>query len=170
MNVMKEIKLEKITLNIGVGEAGDKLDKAIKLLENITGGKAVKTKTMKRIPTWGVRPNLTIGAKITLRGEKAEELLKRLLQARENILDNGKFDDNGNVSFGVEEYILIPGVEYNLDIGVIGLEVAVTLYRCGYRIKRRMIAKKKIPLRHRIKKDEALDFMKTKYKIKMEEE
>lgn len=170
MSSMKKTMLEKITLNIGVGEAGDKLDKAVRLLGNIAGGKAVKTKTMKRIPTWGVRPNLTIGAKITLRGKKADDLLKRLLQANDGVLGKDKFDDTGNVSFGIEEYILIPGVEYDVDIGVIGLDVAVTLCRKGYRVKRRRILKRRIPFRHSVTKEDAMMFMKDNYGIKMEEE
>src|SRR3989344_1389113 len=105
MNSMKNIRIEKVTLNCGVGEAGDKLDNATKLLEQITGKKPVKTTTMKRIPTWGIRPNLAIGCKVTLRGEEASILLRRLLQAVDNKLPEKKFDNNGNVSFGIEEYI-----------------------------------------------------------------
>ena len=166
---MKEVNIEKVTLNIGVGEARDKLEKAVKLLENITGSKAVRTKTMKRIPTWGVRPNLTIGAKVTLRGKKAEELFKRLIQAIDNKLNPRKFDNFGNFAFGIEEYILIPGVEYDINIGIIGLEVAVTLYRKGYRVKRRRINKGKIPMRHHILKEEAIEFIKNKFNVNMEE-
>ena len=76
MNSMRDIRIEKVTLNCGVGEAGDKLDNAMKLLEQITGKKPVKTTTMKRIPTWGVRPKLTIACKVTIRHQEAVELLK----------------------------------------------------------------------------------------------
>ena len=107
---MEDIIVEKVTMNIGAGEAGDKLEKAVKLLEKISGAKPVKTKTMKRIPTWGLRPNLTIGVKVTSRGKKAEDLLKRLLQAKDNKLKLRSFDKEGNFSFGIEEYLLIPGV------------------------------------------------------------
>src|SRR3989344_5073588 len=166
---MEDIVIEKVTLNIGVGEAGDKLEKAVKLLEKISGAKPVKTKTMKRIPTWGLRPNLTIGVKVTSRGKKAEDLLKRLLQAKDNKLKLRSFDKEGNFSFGIEEYLLIPGVEYDVSIGVIGLEAAVTLYRRGYRVKRRRIMKKNIPSRHKIKKDEAIEFVKSHFGVDMEE-
>ena len=166
---MEDIVVEKVTLNIGAGEAGDKLEKAVKLLEKISGAKPVKTKTMKRIPTWGLRPNLTIGVKVTSRGKKAEALLKRLLQAKDNKLKLRSFDKEGNFSFGIEEYILIPGVQYNIDIGILGLEVAVTLSRIGYRVKRRVIHKTKVPSRHRITKEEAMKFINDKYGIVSEE-
>ena len=74
MNPMKNIRVEKITLNVGVGSAGDKLNKAVILLQNITGAKPIQTITMKRIPSWGVRPKLPIGAKVTLRRKKAQEV------------------------------------------------------------------------------------------------
>lgn len=164
MNSMKEIRIEKLTLNCGVGEAGDKLNKAMELLKKITGKQPVKTITMKRIPTWDIRPNLPIGCKVTLRHKEAEELLKRLLQAVDNKIPVSKFDKNGSFSFGIEEYLLIPGVEYDINIGIIGLDVAVTLERPGYRIKRK-IKKSKIGAKHRISKEEAIEFMRKNFNI-----
>ena len=165
MNKMQEIKIEKITLNIGVGEAGDKLDKASRLLKSITGENSIKTRTMKRVPTWGIRPKLDIATKVTLRGEKAESVLKRLFGAVDNGIPESKFDAFGNFSFGIKVYIEIPGVEYDSTIGIIGLEVAVTLKRDGFRIKRRRINRARIPLRHKISKEESIEFIKHKFKV-----
>jgi len=170
MENQKIIRIEKVTLNIGVGEPGDKLEKAMRLLEKITGKKPVKTITMKRIPTWGVRPGLPIACKVTIRGEDAEKLLSRLLEALDNKLPETKFDNEGNFSFGIEEYLLIPGVAYDMDIGILGLEVAVTLSRHGYRIKRRMFKRTRLPMRHRIKKTEAVEFITKKYNLNIGEE
>ena len=170
MNPMQEIRLEKVTLNIGTGGPGDPLDKAIKLLNKIAQAKPVPTKSKKRIPTWGLRPGLQIGCKVTVRKKKAEELLKRLLTAKENKLDPSKIDKTGNLSFGIQEYIDIPGVEYDISIGIIGLEVAVTLERPGFRIKKRQLQKKKIPVKHQITKQDAMKFMKEKFNVTFEEE
>jgi large subunit ribosomal protein L5 len=170
MNKMKEIRIEKITLNIGIGEAGDKLEKASLLLEKITGLKPTLTSSEKRIPTWGVRPGLTIGTKITIRGEKAEELLKKFLVAVDDHLKPKNFDNQGNLSFGIPEYIEIPDLEYIPEVGIIGLEVAVTLERPGFRIKKRKYLKKKIPQKHRITKEESMEFMKKKYGTAITEE
>ncbi len=170
MNKMKEIRIEKITLNVGVGEAGDRLEKASLLLEKLTGVKPTLTKSEKRIPTWGVRPGLTIGSKITLRGKKSEELLKSLLSSKDNKLSEKNFDNQGNFSFGVPEYIEIPGVEYIPEVGIIGLEVAVTLQRPGFRIKHRKYQRRKIPTRHKITKEEAIEFAKQNYNVQLIEE
>lgn len=169
MNPMREIKIEKITLNIGAGKDQTKLEKGIILLKNITDLIPVKTFTKKRIPEWGLRPGLPIGCKITLRGKKAIELLKRLLAAVDNTLSEKQFDNEGNVAFGIHEYIDIPGVKYDPKIGVIGLEVCVTLERGGFRIKRRSIKRRKIPLRHKISKKESIEFMQKKLNVRVGE-
>lgn len=166
---MRTIKIEKVTLNIGTGEPGDKLEKAKKLLNAISGMKAVPTVTQKRIPTWKIRPGLAIGCKVTIRGEKAKELLKRLLQGMENELDESKFDKQGNVSFGIKEYLDVPGLKYDADVGVIGFDVAVTLQRSGFRLKRRMLKKRRIPKKHKISREEAIEFMKKEFNIKVGE-
>ncbi len=170
MNTMKEIRVEKITLNIGAGKDQSKLDKGLILLKLITEAKPVKTFATKRIPEWGIRPGLPVGCKVTLRKEKAKELLIRLLKAREGILRKKQFDHNGNIAFGIPEYIDIPKVKYDPKIGVMGLEICISLEKPGFRIKRRATKKAKIGNKHKIGKEDALDFMKNKFGIKIEEE
>ena len=167
---MRNIRIEKLTLNIGAGKDQAVLEKGIVLLKNITGVVPVKTITQKRIAGWGLRPGLPIGCKITLRGKKAEELITRLLAARNNLLSQINFDDHGNVSFGIHEYIDIPGVKYDHKIGIMGLQASLTLERPGFRIKKRKIMKKRIPLRHRINQEAAIKFLKNKFSIKIDEE
>lgn len=170
MNPMQKIKIEKVTLNIGVGKDQAKLEKGILLLKNITGINPVKTFTNKRIPTWGLRPGLPIGCKLTLRKKKAEEALLRLLDAKDNKLSLKQFDKEGSIAFGIPEYIDIPNVKYDPKIGIMGLEVCVTLERPGFRIKRRRIMKRKIPKRHKITKEDAVEFIKKRFNAKINEE
>ena len=166
---MKQISVEKVTLNIGAGTDQAKLEKGIKLIGNITGSTPVKTFTKKRIQEWNLRPGLPIGCKLTLRKNEAVDLLKKLLEAKDNTLQVSNLDSEGNISFGISEYIDIPGIEYNPDIGIMGLQVCITLKRDGFRIKRRNLKRREIPRRHRIKKEEAIDFMKSKFNLRIGE-
>ena len=136
MNKMKEIRIEKITLNIGTGKPGEDLDKAVKLLTKITSKKPIITLSKHRIPTWNLRVGLQIGCKVTLRKKEFENLLPRLFKAKGNKLFVKNFDTFGNFSFGIAEYLDVSGIEYDMTIGIIGFEVAVTLARAGFRIKR----------------------------------
>ena len=165
MNSMKNIKIGKVTLNIGAGTNAAKLDKGVKLINHIAGRKPVKTFTTKRIPTWGVRPGLPLGCKLTLRKKPAREVLSRLLQAKDNKLTSKQFDDLGNVAFGIHEYIDIPGAKYDPEIGIMGLEVCVTLERAGFRIKNRRIKKSSISKHHLIKREEAIDYLKKEFGV-----
>ncbi len=166
---MKQISIEKVTLNFGAGKDQTKLEKGIKLITSIAGHPPVKTFTKKRIQEWGLRPGLPIGCKITLRKSEANELLKRLLQSKDNTLRESNFDNEGNVSFGIQEYIDIPGVKYNPEIGIMGLQVCITLKRKGYRIKYRALQKRQVPQSHRIKRGDAIDFMKSNYNVQIGE-
>lgn len=170
MNKMQELRIEKVTLNIGTGQPGEKLEKAISLLNKITGKKPIQRISQKRIPTWNVRPGLAVGTKVTLRGKEAEELLKRLLKAKEDRLFPSNFDNQGNFAFGIPEYIDIEGMEYIVEIGIMGLEASVTLKKQGFRVKERKYHTKRIPKKHRITKEEAIEFVKSKFNIKVEDE
>lgn len=165
--VMRKIKLEKVTLNIGTGESGQKLEKAKKLMEKLTNKKIVITKTHNRT-TFGMAKGRPIGVKITLRKQDAAKFLKAAFHAVRNTLKAGNFDSTGNFSFGVDEYINMPIIKYDPEIGIMGLDVTVTLQRPGYRIKQRMNRPKKVGKKHTIKKEEAMEFVKKEWGIKIE--
>ena len=170
MGQMKEIRIEKITLNIGAGKDQAKLEKGIMLLNSIGNSTPTKTITSKRIQEWGLRPGLPIGCKLTLRKDKAIKIIPKLLDAVDNKLRAKQFDNNGNIAFGIHEYIEVPGVKYDPKIGIMGFEVCITLERPGYRIKRRRILARKIPARHKISKEEAIGFMYSRFNTKVEAE
>ncbi|MFT4303257.1 MAG: 50S ribosomal protein L5 [Candidatus Woesearchaeota archaeon] len=164
---MREIDVEKLTLNVGAGKDQSLLDKGMKLLKNITGIDPIKTITTKRIPSWGVRPGLPIGTKITLRNkEQIKGLIQKFLKAKNNTLKKSCFDSSGNVSFGIHEYIDVPDLEYDPEIGIIGFQVCITLMRKGFAIKHKG---KKIGKKHLINQDEAIEFMKQNYGVDISE-
>ena len=140
VNKMREMKLDKVILNIG--GVGDKLDKGVILLETISGKKAVRVKANKRIPTWSVRPGLEVGAKVTFRGEDALNLIKKLLPAIDNTLKEKQIQDNC-FSFGIHEYIEIPGVEYIREVGIMGFEVTVVFSRAGKSVEKKKVKRGK---------------------------
>ncbi|MEK6849913.1 MAG: 50S ribosomal protein L5 [Nanoarchaeota archaeon] len=167
MNPMQLPRIEKLTLNIGAGKEQTKLDKAVLVLKSLTGIEPVKTVTQKRIAAWGLRPGLPIGCMITLRRHSAQTMLKRLLKAKEFTLKDTNFDTNGSISFGIPEHIDIDGAQYDPKIGVMGLQVCVTLEKPGYHIKRRSLHRAVVGKKHRISQQEAITFMKTAFGIKM---
>ncbi len=155
-NKMREIEIEKIVLSIGAVE--DELEKAVKLLKIISGMKAVKTRSRKRIPAFDIRPGLEIGCKVTVRKEKSMNLLKRLLDAVNDKLKEKQIEKQ-TLSFGIPEYIEIPGLEYQRDIGMFGLNVSVAFKRKGKRTKIKKIKKGKFPKRQEVTKKEIIKFM-----------
>ena len=157
-------------MNVGTGKEQVQLDRGNALLEAISGKKPVKTITQKRIPGWGLRPGLPVGVKVTVRGKEAEELLNRLLDAKEFTLSNSSFDKNGNVSFGISEYIDIKDAKYDPKIGMMGLQVTITLQRPGYRIKVRKLKPSRIGNNHKITKEDAINYFKEKFKVIIKEE
>jgi large subunit ribosomal protein L5 len=170
MNNMEQVRIEKLTLNIGSGKDQGRLAKATALIKKLTGKDPIKTRSKKRIPAWGLRPGLPIGCKLTLRKKPAHDMLKLLLEAKDKVLKPSQFDACGNVSFGIHEYIDIPNLEYDPDIGVMGLEVCLTLEKPGTRIKRRKLLKKKLPSKQRVSTSEAQDFLRSKFGIQVGEQ
>ncbi|MCC7552823.1 50S ribosomal protein L5 [Candidatus Micrarchaeota archaeon] len=165
---MQEILVEKVTLNIGAGEGGQKLENAKLLLERLSGRKAIKTLSKTRNPVFHIKKGDPIGVKVTLRGKLAEDILKKSLKAAENKISKKSIDKFGNFSFGVKEYIDYPGIKYDPTIGIIGFDVCVTLKRKGTRIEKRRIKQTKIGKKHKIKKEESINFIKEKYNINIE--
>ncbi len=168
-STMKSPKISKITVNIGVGEGGEKLAKAETLLEKLVGQKPIRTYSKITQPTWGIRIGSPIACKVTLRNDTAEKFLKDALLAVDNRIEESKFDNHGNVSFGIKEHIDIPGVRYDPNVGIFGMDVALTIERPGYRIKQRKEKKKKVSKNHQLSKEDTIQFMKKRYNINLED-
>jgi len=160
-----DIKIEKVTVNVGVGESGERLQKARKVIERLTERTASLTKARRREQLFSIRKGDTIGAKITLRGNGATEFLKKAFNAVDLQLNRKSIDGQGNFSFGIREYIDFPGAKYDPTIGIIGFDVAVTMTRAGKRVMLRRRKKSTIPLRQRVKPDETVDFLVKNFKV-----
>jgi large subunit ribosomal protein L5 len=159
-NPMREIFIEKITLSCG--GIKDELEKQKKLLGKISGKKVSVRITRKRIPSFNIRPTMEVGVMVTLRGKGGEEVLSRLLSAVENQISKKQITDN-HFSFGIKEYIEIPGEKYDREIGMMGLKVTVVFARKGKRVARKKIKRGKLPLKQVVKKQEIIEFMEKNY-------
>ena len=166
---MRDVRIGKIVVNIGVGEAGEKLAKAQKVLQMVAKQKPVQTLARESVREWAVRKNMPIGTKVTLRGERAQDFLRRALAVRNNRLPEYVFDARGNFSFGITDYTDFEGMKYDPEIGVFGMDVSVSLVRPGYRVQTRRVAPGHIPRRHRVSKGEALEFAKQAFGLEVVE-
>ena len=167
--VMRQPRIEKVSVNIGVGEAGERLVKAQKVLEMVTGQKPRVTIAKVTNRDLGVREGMPIGCMVTLRGERAEVFLKRALWVRENRVAMWSFDPEGNLSFGISDYTDFEGMKYDPEIGIFGMDVNVVICRPGRRVARRRIMQRRIPHTHRMTRQEAAVFMKEKFNIEVME-
>ncbi|MEM1657663.1 MAG: 50S ribosomal protein L5 [Candidatus Jordarchaeales archaeon] len=168
-NPMYKPYIAKVVVNIGVGTSGEKLVKAMKVLENLTGQKPVECRAKKTIREFGIRRREPIGCKVTLRKEAARIFLEKVLDAVDRTINPDSFDKYGNVSFGIREHIDIPGTKYDPELGVFGMDVCISFERPGYRVSRRKRKKAKIPLRQRVTKEEAMLILKKEFNVKFGE-
>ena len=164
-NPMRAIKIEKVLLSCSGKE--DDLVKSKKLLEILTSRKAQTISSSKRIPDFDVRPGLEVGVRVTMRGASGIEILKRLLGAIDNTLKKKQISSN-HFSFGIKEYIEIPGIEYHRDIGIRGLTATVVFARKGLRVQRKKIKVGKVAKKQYISSDEIIKYMEDVFKTKIE--
>ena len=162
---MKKISLEKIVLNMGIGKSGDVIDIAKRALEQISGKKPSTRNAKETQREWGVRKGEPIGVAVTIRGDDAVVLLKRLLEAKGNTVNGKSFDNFGNYSFGINEHIDIPDVKYDPQIGILGLGISITLARPGYSIRKRSKHKASVGKTHVITNQESKDYLVKEYGV-----
>ena len=158
-NKMKEIKLEKVVLNMGVGKSGDAIETAKIALDQISNKKSCNRNAKKAYRDWGVRKGEPIGAAVTVRGDDAKILLKRLFEAKGNNVNGRSLDSMGNLSFGITEHIDIPGIKYDPKIGILGLNVSARLIRPGYNIRIRSKHQANVGKSHKITPNEAKEYL-----------
>lgn len=157
---MLKPQIEKVVVNLNVGKSGEPLEKAFKVLEEISGQTPVKKNAKKSIRDWGIRKGEPIACVVTLRRQKAIDFLKKVLPVIDNKILQSSFDRQGNFAFGLKEHIEIPGVRYDPDVGIFGMDVCVTLNRPGDRVSDRRKRKAKIGAKHVLTPEEAILFTK----------
>jgi large subunit ribosomal protein L5 len=166
---MRKISIGKVVVNIGVGKSGEAVERARKVLEQITAQKPAARKAKKSIRDFGTHEGEPIGLVVTTRGqERSKDLINRLLVAREKKMNSSSFDDRGSVSFGLKEHIEIPGVRYDPEIGIWGMNVSVLLERPGYRVSRRLRKSASVGKSHVVTKDEAIAYFKREFEVVVE--
>jgi large subunit ribosomal protein L5 len=166
---MRTISIGKVVVNIGVGKSGEAVERARKVLEQITSQKPSARKAKKSIRDFGTHQGEPIGLVVTTRGqERCKELLTKLLVAREKKMNSSSFDDRGSVSFGLKEHIEIPGIRYDPEIGIWGMNVSVLLERPGYRVSRRLRRAASLGKGHVVSKDEAIEYFKREFEVTVE--
>ena len=158
---MREPRIEKVVVHMGVGEGGRELANAEEILGEIAGQQPVRTTARETIGEFGVREGEPVGTKVTLRDDAAREFLETALPLAE--LRRRQFDETGNFSFGVEEHTEFPSQEYDPNVGIYGLDVTVNLVRPGYRVKKRDKASRSIPSSHELTVDDALAFVESNF-------
>jgi len=160
-NPMREVKVEKVVVHICVGESGQPLVNAEKILEQLTGQKPIRSKAKKTIQSFGIKRKEPISVRVTLRGKKAEEFLEKAFNVVGKRIKASSFDPWGNFAFGIEEHTDFPGMSYDPNIGIYGMDVMVSLCRRGYRVTKRRVARAKIPSTHRVNREDAIEYVKS---------
>ena len=166
-NPFRQPKIAKVVANISVGQAGEELNKAKRILELLTKNKTITVRAKKSVKEWNIRKGQSIAVKVTLRGEDASKFLKRVLFVYDNRILRNSFDNFGNFSIGVDEHIKLPDTKYIPELGITGFDIAVRIVRPGYRVKIRRKQRSKIPKHHYISKLEAMEFMKKNFKTEI---
>lgn len=159
--------VSKVVVNMAVGKSGEPLEKATKVLERLTGQRPCIVRAKRTIKSFGISKGETMACMVTLRAKRAEDFLERSLQAVGKKLPRKSFDRRGNVSFGIREHIDIPGVKYDPELGIHGMDVCVSFERPGFRVSRRRKGRARMGAKHRIVPEEASLFLREKFNVEV---
>jgi len=156
---MVQPRIEKVVVNLNIGKSGEPLERASRVLNEISGQTPYKAKAKKSIRDWGIRQGEPIACVVTLRREKGLNFLKKVLPVIDNKISKRSFDEIGNFAFGLKEHIDIPGVKYDPEIGIFGMDVCVSVNRPGQRIKARRKQTKHIGKQHLLTPEESMAYV-----------
>ena len=168
-NSMRDIYLDKLIVNIGIGQNENLFPNAKALLEKLTGHKAIATVSKKREPELKLRKGQIIGSMVTLRKDDAASMLKMAIDANSNTLKKSAISNN-SLNFGIKEYIYMSGVKYDPKIGMFGMNINASFMRKGKRVEKRRIKNSRANPKHsRIAREEIIEYLKNNYKATVSE-
>ena len=159
VNRWRSLRLIKVVVNIGVGESGERLQKAGRILGMLTHQKSVLTRARLTNRDLGIRRGQEIGTKVTLRGTAAHDFLVRAFEARDRQFDIDSIDADGNFSLGIRDYTDFTGMKYDPAIGIFGMDISVEMGRAGWRVRDRRLRRQTLPHDVRVRPAETRQFL-----------
>ena len=156
---MLKPRIDKVVVNLNIGKSGEPLEKASRVLKELTNQQPVKKQAKKTIRDFGLRKGESIACVVTLRKQAAVDFLKKVLPVVDNKISRSSFDRQGNFAFGIKEHIEIAGVRYEPDVGIFGMDVCVSVNRPGYRVKTRRKQKSHIGAKHLLTPEESVAYI-----------
>jgi len=164
---MRDLKIGKVVVNITTGASGEPLERAMTILENLTGQRPAVRRAKQTIRTFGIRRNEPISCMVTLRGDSAEDFLRQAFPAVRNRINPRSFDRTGNFAFGIREHIDIPGQRYDPNLGIIGMDVMATVERPGFRVGRKRRAQSRVGRSHKVSREESIEFISQSFGVEV---
>ncbi|MBT0158728.1 50S ribosomal protein L5 [Candidatus Bathyarchaeota archaeon A05DMB-2] len=155
---MLKPRIEKVVVNLSVGKSGEPLEKATRVLKELTDQTPIKRNANRTIRDFGIRKGEPIACTVTLRKQKAIDFLKKVLPVVDNKIPRSSFDKQGNFAFGLKEHIEIAGVKYDPEVGIFGMDICVSVNRPGNRVKIRRRQKSHVGHKHVLTPEESVAF------------
>merc|ERR1711907_358121 len=157
-NAMRKVLCDKLIINIAVGESGDRLTKAVRVLQQLSDQTPVENTARYTVRTFGIRRNEKIACHVTVRGEKATDLIERGLKITDYEISAKHFSESGNFGFGVNEHIDL-GLKYDPATGIYGMDFYVVLKRPGFNVPKKKAKRGRMAPSHRVTKEDAMEWV-----------
>merc|ERR1711908_262416 len=161
-NVMRKVLIDKLIINIAVGESGDRLTKAVRVLQQLRDQTPVENTARYTVRTFGIRRNEKIACHVTMRGDKARDMIERGLKITDYEISAKHFSSSGNFGYGVNEHIDL-GLKYDPQTGIYGMDFYVVLKRAGYNVAKKKAKRGRIAPSHKVAKEDAMEFVRQEF-------
>merc|ERR1711904_653006 len=157
-NAMRKVLCDKLIINIAVGESGDRLTKAVRVLQQLSDQTPVENFARYTVRTFGIRRNEKIATHVTVRGAKAMDLIERGLKITDYEISAKHFSQTGNFGFGVNENIDL-GLKYDPGTGIYGMDFFIVLRRPGFNVPKKKAKRGRMGISHRVTKEDAMEWV-----------